>query len=146
MILLLGMILLNQYRGQQQALKAREGLKMKDLVMGAEARVVEVETETSRRVKAQRANRFLVIRDWDDLAIAAKLGGKALALFLLIHHRQTLTKKKRVTLSSSMLAELGVGPDAKLRGLQQLAKAGLIRVHRANGRPLAVETVTRRHH
>jgi hypothetical protein len=53
-------------------------------------RVVEIETKWSKQSEARRAARYLVLPPLKEMAAAAKLPGKALALLLLIHHRQRM--------------------------------------------------------
>jgi hypothetical protein len=73
--------------------------------------------------------------------IVAKLPGKALAVWALIHHRLHLTRLEQVTLPSALLAEAGVGRNVKARALKDLERIGLIRVDRRPGRALRVALV-----
>jgi hypothetical protein len=67
--------------------------------------------------------------DWEDTCIVARLPGKALTVWLLIHLRYRLRSgKDEVTLPSRRLIEMGVNHDAKSRALKALRDAGLIRV------------------
>jgi hypothetical protein len=95
----------------------------------------EVRTSLIRRSRVRRAGRFLKgpipLR---DIAVAARLTGKALALFLLVHHQTDLTGKQIVTLPSKLLSDLGISRGAKARGLALLENAGLITVTRSRGR------------
>jgi hypothetical protein len=75
---------------------------------------------------------------WTPLATAARLPGRALAVFLAVHHRTALTGNATVTLPSGLLSGLGVGRDAKSRALHALEKAGLVSVERGNGRAARV--------
>jgi hypothetical protein len=50
----------------------------------------------------------------------------------------TLAGKPSVSLPGALLAELGIGRDAKARALHQLERAGLIRVERGRGRAARV--------
>ncbi len=96
---------------------------------------VEVETAQLRTVLARHADRFLKgpipLR---EIAAASRLPGRALAVLLAIHHRQALTKNPVVTLPQRLLAELGVGKDAKARALHALESVGLVRIMRSKGR------------
>src|SRR3954452_3331565 len=47
------------------------------------------------------------------LAAAARLPGKALALYVALQHRCGLEGKSTVTLSAALLRDFGVGRDAK---------------------------------
>jgi hypothetical protein len=105
------------------------------------SRVLEVETEWSRRSKVRRRTRFLVIRDFDALASASGLVGKALALYLLILYRRALTRKSSVKLPGTLLTEFGIDRHARARGLVQLEGAGLIRTKRAPNHSVEIELV-----
>jgi hypothetical protein len=72
------------------------------------------------------------------IAQAAKLPGRALALYLAVHHQTTLTGKALVTLPSNLLTELGISRDAKARGLRHLEQAHLIQIERSCGRSVRV--------
>ena len=73
------------------------------------------------------------------LATAARLPGKALAIFLLVHHQTTLTGKSLVTLTAGLLAEFGIDKDAKARGLRELEQAGLVSLQHRRGCAVRVE-------
>jgi DNA-binding transcriptional ArsR family regulator len=99
----------------------------------------EVETDLVRQSKIRRGQRFLKGPiPLPDIAIAARLPGQALALFLAVHHRTALTGKPVVTLPARLLADLGISRGAKSRGLQVLEKAGLVTVARSRGRAARV--------
>jgi len=68
------------------------------------------------------------------LAVAARLPGKALALYVALQHRCDLEGKSTVTLPAALLRDFGVGRDTKARALRTLEDAGLIRVKRTTGR------------
>jgi len=99
----------------------------------------EVETRASRSAKNRRHGRFLkgpipmVL-----ISAAAKLPGQSLALYLAVHHQTALTGKPMVTLPSGLLDEMGIGRDAKARGLRHLENAGLVVVERLRGRSARV--------
>jgi hypothetical protein len=123
-----------------------------EMIGGVRAKVTETETEWSRRAKKRRAGRFLMIRyrDWPALKVAAALPGKAYVLLTLIYYRQAVTfprramTNRRVTLPSMLLAEFGIGKNAKGRGLRQLENAGLIRTYGKPGHSVEIETVAKR--
>lgn len=96
---------------------------------------IEVETAALRQARTRQAGRFLrgpiSLR---DIAAAARLSGKALAVFLAVHHRTAITRNAAVTLPKRLLTELGITKDAKARALHALETAGLIRVERRAGR------------
>jgi len=99
----------------------------------------EIPTEVSRRSKIRRQGRFLKGPiPLPLIAIAAKLPGQSLALYIAIHHQTALTGKPMVTLPSSLLVDLGISRDAKARGLRNLEKAGLVQVDRSRGRSARV--------
>ena len=101
--------------------------------------VVEIETKWSKQFEARRAGRYLVLPPLKEMAGAAKLPGKALALLLLIHHRQRMLKIRQVTLPSSLLAQFGIDRSAKSRGLHHLREAGFIRVSTTAGHSVLIE-------
>ncbi len=61
-----------------------------------------------------------------DLHTAIALRGKALSLYLAIHHRSTLMGGRWITLPTKYLADWGIKKDAKSRDLRALQVAGLI--------------------
>ncbi len=95
-------------------------------------RVEEIEVTPAH---PRRPERFLKGPiPWAPLSVAARLPGRALAVFLAVHHRTALTGNATVTLPSGLLSGLGVGRDAKSRALRALEEAGLVSVERGNGR------------
>ena len=100
----------------------------------------EVQTDLLRRSKKRWHERFLkgpiAMR---EIAVAACLPGKALAVFLAIHHQTALTGKPIITLPAKLLRELGVSRDAKARGLKALEQAGLVHVSRSKGKAARIE-------
>ncbi len=65
--------------------------------------------------------------------------GKALAVFIALHHQTALTRRAAVKLPSALLVELGVDKDTKARAMRQLEAAGLISVRRQTGRSPLIE-------
>ena len=99
---------------------------------------VEIETTASRAAERRRSARFLKGPiPLASLAVAARLRGRALAL-LLIHHRTAVTGEPMASVPVRLLAEFGIGRDAKGRGLRELEAAGLVRVQRQRGRTARV--------
>jgi hypothetical protein len=99
----------------------------------------EVETTTSLVHQEKMTKRFLrgpipLI----DLALAKKIGGYALTVLVLIHHRVALTKSPSVTLPARLLAEFGISRDTKARALHALQEASLIAVDRHPGKTARV--------
>ena len=68
----------------------------------------EIETDTLRRLKAQRAEHYLYGFRIDDIRTAAKMGWHCVTLFHLIHFRRLVTKSEQVTLPNGFLAEFGI--------------------------------------
>jgi hypothetical protein len=100
----------------------------------------EVETDLHRQSKKHRRERFLKGPiPFKDIAAASRLPGRALAIFLAVHHQTALTGKPSITLPARLLAELGISRGAKSRGLQLLEKAGLVIVARPRGRAARVQ-------
>jgi hypothetical protein len=103
-------------------------------------KAVEVQTNLVRQSKTRKAGRFLKGPiSMPDIAVASRLPGKALALFLAVHHQSALTGKPSVTLPARLLADLGISRDAKARGLKHLEQAGLVTVQRSRGRAARVQ-------
>jgi DNA-binding MarR family transcriptional regulator len=108
---------------------------------------VEIETAALRQARQRRAGRFLkgpILMS--DIAVAAKLPGKALAVYLAIRHRIDLTRSAAVKLPASLMRELGVSKDSKARALRQLEAAGLITVRRSKGKPAIITLNTENAH
>jgi hypothetical protein len=102
--------------------------------------IVEVRSATLTRLEARRAEHYLrgPIR-MTDIQEATKLGGSCLAVLLVIHHRQVVTKREAVTLPSGLLSKFGIDKSAKWRALQRLELAQLIRVKRIPGKTAVIE-------
>ncbi len=64
---------------------------------------------------------------------AAALNGKALAVGLLLYQKTAVSSMPEVVLSHSLLAKLGIEPEAGRRALRALEHAGLVQVTRAPG-------------
>jgi hypothetical protein len=105
-----------------------------------EIKETEVQTGLTRQAKFRRGERFLKgpipLR---EIAAAARLPGKSLALFLAAHHQTALTGKPIVTLPSKLLSDLGISRGAKARGLTLLENSGLISVTRSRGRAARIQ-------
>jgi hypothetical protein len=63
-----------------------------------------------------------------ELEIVARLPGRALVVWLLIHHQGRLRRKQEITLPAALLAKVGIARLAKTRALRCLEKAGVIAV------------------
>jgi DNA-binding MarR family transcriptional regulator len=93
----------------------------------------EIKTQWASRVRSRK--RFLKGPvPLAAIAQAARLPGKALAVYLAVRHECDLKRRSTVTLPASLLHEFGVHRDAKARALRELEKAGLVRVERKAGR------------
>jgi hypothetical protein len=64
-----------------------------------------------------------------------------LPLLLFVHHQIAIRAGPAVTLPLGLLAELGIDPCAKSRGLHALEKAGVVRVTRERGCPARVALI-----
>jgi hypothetical protein len=95
-------------------------------------RVEEIEVTAQIPRRSQRFLKGPI--PWPALSLAARLPGKALSVYLAVHHRTVVTANATVTLPSGLLSELGIGRDAKSRALHALEEAGLVAVERGNGR------------
>src|SRR5262245_393220 len=65
---------------------------------------------------------------------ASLLPGKALLVYLLLHMRCKLDRKRTVSLTTVFAGRYGVSPNNKSRALAALEGDGLVRVMRRNGR------------
>ncbi len=107
-----------------------------------DVRVVEVETGALDAARRRRAGRFLKGPiPLNDIALAARLPGAALPVFLAVHHQVALTRQPRVRLPRALMAELDVSKDGKARALRHLESAGLVRVERNRGRQPVVTLI-----
>ncbi|QGY03622.1 hypothetical protein MMSR116_18300 [Methylobacterium mesophilicum SR1.6/6] len=70
----------------------------------------------------------------ESLAVASRLPGKALAVYIALRHRCDLEGKNTVSLPAALLRSFGVDRDSKARALRVLENAGLIQVERTPGR------------
>jgi DNA-binding MarR family transcriptional regulator len=100
----------------------------------------EVHTDFTRQSRIRRGERFLKgpipLR---DIAAAARLPGKSLALFLAVHHQIALTGKPIITIPASLLADLGISRSTKARCLKSLEQVGLVGVARSKGRAARIQ-------
>lgn len=78
---------------------------------------------------------------WSQLCTASRLPGKAVVVWLLLHHRSRLRRQREVTLPNGMLAEFGVDRSAKARALRDLECAGLVWINRVQGQSPRVTLV-----
>ena len=90
---------------------------------------------SSRPPRHRQGERFLkgpIPLYW--LRRAASLGGKTLAVAVVICFKAGLTKKRTVRLTGKLLTEFSVGRKAGSRGLKKMESAGLVSVERHAGR------------
>lgn len=105
---------------------------------------VEVFLPTDARLRSRTTAPFLKGPiPLSAVALAARLPGKALAVFVAIHHRAALTGKETVTLPKSLLQDLGVSRDAKARCLRMLEHASLVSVARNKGKAATVTLLSK---
>lgn len=105
----------------------------------------EVQTRASRARANRIAGRFVKGPiPLPEIARAARLPGRALALFLAIHHQTALTGKRVVTLPKTLLADLGVDKDSKSRGLKLLQSVGLVELELVKGNAARVALTSNR--
>jgi hypothetical protein len=107
-------------------------------------RIDEIEVTTPRARPLRRFVRGPIA--WAGLCAAARLPGKALAVFVAVHHRAALTGEDTVTLPKSLLTELGVSRDAKARALHALEEASLIAIERVSGRTARIKLLAAAKH
>jgi hypothetical protein len=95
----------------------------------------EVRTDALRGYERRASGRFLKGPiPIHPIALAARLPGQALAVYLAIHHRAALTRSCSVTLPKGLLEQFGVSRDSKARSLHALENASLVSVERCKGR------------
>lgn len=105
----------------------------------------EVPTSASRARANRIDGRFLKGPiPLPEIAQAARLPGRSLALLLAIHHQTALTGKRVVTLPRALLTDLGIDKDSKSRGLKLLQAAGLVSATLASGKAARVELTSNR--
>ncbi len=105
-------------------------------------KVVEIETSWSRKQRQRLSTRFLKGPiSLPLLQRAAKISGKALALYLAIRHRADLCGSPEVTLPTKYLADWGIDKFSKHRALTALERAGLVRAERCPGRTTRVTLI-----
>ena len=102
---------------------------------------IRVETPWSRRGRQRINGRFLKKAPLPLLQEAARLPGRALALYLAIRHRSDLKRGQAVTLPAAYLKDWGIDRHAKDRALVALEYADLISVERRQGHPVRVTVV-----
>lgn len=90
----------------------------------------EIETEALKR---RRSGYVRGPFTFSDFCAAARLPGKALAVWCLLQHRMRLTRQAEVTLPNSLLESAGIDRNAKARALRDLEAAGLVQVSRLPG-------------
>ena len=76
-----------------------------------------------------------------QIEIAARLPGKALIIWLLVHHQCQLRREEEITLPATLLAKVGVSPDAKASALHRLEAAELVAVTWRLGRSPRIRLV-----
>ena len=105
-----------------------------------EIKATEVETGLTQRAKTRRSRRFLKGPiPLPDIAAAACLPGKSLALFLAIHHQTDLTGKPAVTVPAKLLADFGISRSAKSRCLKLTARLKQLEAENARLKKLVAE-------
>jgi hypothetical protein len=70
-----------------------------------------------------------------------KLPGKALGVWVLIHHQSRMTRKAEVALSDKMLKQCGVHRQSLYRALKHLEHVGLIQTARDRGKAVRITLV-----
>ena len=101
------------------------------------ARLVDTPTTAQLRArkKMKRAQRFVLgPLPWPWLCSLALCHPRALELALTIKMLSDTAGREEVALSSTLIAELGLGRESKRRALAALETAGLVEVKRMSGR------------
>ena len=97
---------------------------------GADISVTEIETEALNHRRRAYLRGPLPLA---ELCAAARLSGKALAVWLLVQYRTRVTRKAEITLPTWLLGAAGIDRNAKARALRELERVGLVRVRRGTG-------------
>src|SRR5664280_1341869 len=98
-------------------------------------------TRRGRRVSPIRGKFIAGPIDVSWVVQASRLGVKALLVGLALWHLKRLRLADTFIVSSLMMQEWGVQPDAKTRALRALERAGLIRIERRGKRSPRVTLV-----
>lgn len=104
------------------------------LVDGARLPVAAARSRVPARPRAPGSLYLKGPIDWDWLAAAGRLPGKALHVAIALRLLCALRRSNTVPLSSDRLLELGVRRHAGYRALVCLEQAGLVQVTRHSGR------------
>jgi hypothetical protein len=103
---------------------------------------IEISTRIGHNRAARMSGRFLKGPvPMPTISQASRLGGRALAVYLAIHHQTALTGKATITLPRSLLESMGIDKDAKARALHSLEAAAVITIDQAKGRAARVSLV-----
>jgi DNA-binding transcriptional ArsR family regulator len=97
----------------------------------------DFEPSSSKRRRAPTGQRFALLTE-ERLKLLAGLSGAAWAIYCYLLKINWKDLNQPVKLTNGALAEIGVSPDAKLRALPQLKRAGLVKVKKAGNQALAV--------
>jgi hypothetical protein len=94
------------------------------------------------KTRRRQSGEFIARLPYGPTILAAQLPGKALAVWLLVHHLARLSRFAEVTLPASRLTDWGIKQMAFLRALRHLEKAGLILIHKQGaGRSTVIELI-----
>ena len=104
-----------------------------------------IKTSVSRERAQKRSKMFLAPVSWEWITRAGKCSGKSFQVAVAIRHQANLEKRRKISLGSRFLNEMGVSKDAKQRALSALEQEGLIVVEREPGRNPRVTIVGRKH-
>jgi hypothetical protein len=114
---------------------------MAQAVTDKEAKEYAARSRLPARQKQHRGWRIQGPFPWELWCVVARLPGKSLAIWQLVHHRSKLSGQLWVTLPHELLIEAGISQDAKDRALKALELHGLIRVDRRRGHPTKIAVV-----
>jgi hypothetical protein len=98
-----------------------------------EARLYTVRGQQGARKRRHKSWTVQGPFPWPQFCLVARLEGKVLVVWLLIQHRQRMSKQPWVTLPTELLLEAGVDRKAKYHALDLLESHGLIRTIRNAG-------------
>lgn len=122
----------SSYKKSYPLISSYRSLTESDILRGITGEV-EVETSVSR-ARARITTRFLKgPTPLQNIVQAACLPGKALPVYLAVHHRCDLEGRTTITFPAALLGQFGVNRNAKARALRQLEQAGLVVATRRRG-------------
>jgi len=102
-----------------------------------EVETLDFEPSSPKRRRAPTGQRFAMLTE-ERLKLLKHASRAAVVIYCYLLMVNWKDLRQPVKLTNKALAEIGVSPDAKLRALPQLKRAGLVKVKSAAGQALLV--------